>query len=241
MIARWKLLFSGHPLVDRSFHGETLSKAEQKLVSELIELWRERLMDISWYMRCLNESIARQANQEDGCSGRFWEGRFKSQALLDEKALAACLAYVDLNPIRAKIADTPEGSDYTSIQDRIKAVLSCQNESIPPQPAWLTPFAGNPRQGITKGLPFRIEDYLELVEWSGRILREDKRGCIPSHLPSILERLQIDPKHWLYMTTGFESRFKGLVSTAFKLKEVCTKLGYRRTPNLAICQRLLSG
>ena len=61
-----------------------------------------------------------------------------------------------------------------------------------------------------------------------------------SHLPPILERLQIDPRYWLHMTRHFEGRFKGLVGTAFRLKAACKKLGYRRTPNLAVCSELLS-
>ena len=237
---RWRKLFAGHHLVEQFLQGFALPRAEQRLVLDLIATWRERLMDISWYMRCLNESIARKANQEDECSGRFWEGRFKSQALLDEKALAACLAYVDLNPIRAKMADTPEESDYTSVQYRIRSIVSSSDHNDS-QPKELLPFAGNPREDMPKGLPFRLNDYLELVDWTGRILREDKRGSIPTDFPPILERLQIDPKHWLYMTQEFESRFKGLVGTAFKLKAACVNLGYKRTPNLNMCQRLLSG
>ena len=71
-------------------------------------------------MRVLNEKVARMANIEDGVTGRFWEGRFKCQALLDEKALLSCMAYVDLNPVRSTMASTPEESDHTSIRHRVK-------------------------------------------------------------------------------------------------------------------------
>ena len=236
VIRRWQQLFLGHPLAQRYLAGETLLQTELEAVHELVALWRNRLSDISWYMRCLNESIARRANEEDQCTGRFWEGRFKCQALLDDKALVACLAYVDLNAVRAGTAETPETSQHTSVRDRIRATLS----AIPTQPAHLLPFVGSPRQEMSKGLPFRLEDYLELVDWTGRILREDKPGAIPATLPPILERLRIDPRHWVYMTRNFESRFKGLVGAVYQLKAACETLGYRRTPNLAVCRELLS-
>lgn len=190
-------------------------------------------------MRCLNEPIARQANQEDGCTGRFWEGRFKSQALLDEKALAACLAYVDLNPVRAGMAETPEQSEHTSVRARVEALRKA-GSAEQTNPIHLLPFVGNPRQPMPKGLPFPLKDYLALLDWTGRVIREDKRGAIADTAPPILERLDIDPKQWCYLTQHFESRFKGLVGTAFKLKQTCENLGYRRTPNLKAAATLLS-
>lgn len=119
VIKRWTAVFPANGKLIETLQKNANSKAAQKRLAQQIELWRERLMDISWYMRCLNEFIARRANREDECSGRFWEGRFKSQALLDEKALVTCMAYVDLNPVRAGLSDSLDASDFTSIQERL--------------------------------------------------------------------------------------------------------------------------
>ena len=91
VIERWRKLFGGGVLIERYLAGQCKTVAELDKVAEIAEIWRQRLMDIRWFMRCLNESIARQANKADNCKGRFWEGRFKSQALLDKQALLACM------------------------------------------------------------------------------------------------------------------------------------------------------
>ncbi|MDM7480979.1 MAG: transposase [Halomonas sp.] len=122
VLARWTQLFDGPLLVQRYQNPATraaLDAAELARVQEYAALYRERLSDLSWFMRVLNEGIAREANREDGVKGRFWEGRFKSQALLDEEALLMAMSYVDLNPIRAGLCETPEESDYTSVQARL--------------------------------------------------------------------------------------------------------------------------
>jgi hypothetical protein len=178
-------------------------------------------------MRALNEPIARMANTEDKCTGKFFEGRFKSQALLDEKALVGCMAYVDLNPVRGKMAPTPEASDHTSIKKRINAAKEYLD-----QPKPLAQFVGNPREPMPQGLPFHLKDYIEL-DWTGRIVRQNKRGSIDDNLPSILDRLNIEPEYWLIMATKFESKFKSLVGSIYELKRAARSLGYKRTPGLS--------
>lgn len=238
VIARWHRLFRGTVLSQRHVKGEQLTLAEFRVLNQQVAAWRERLQDISWFMRVLNESIARRANKEDACSGRFWEGRFKSQALLDDAALMACMVYVDLNPVRVKQADMPEKSMHTSIRARSCYAKRAYQPNHPNQQAdRLMPFVGSHRNQMPKGLPFRLTDYLNLVDWTGRQLREDKPGHINAKLPGILVRLQIEPQHWCFLSRHFENRFKNLVGAAFKLKQACKALGYQRPPGLGNCMR----
>ena len=102
VVEHWHQLFKGTEITQKFVQGERIESYEIIALKHSIAQYRSRLSDISWFMRCLNEPIARKANQEDNCTGHFWEGRFKSQALLDEAAVLACMAYVELNPIRAQ-------------------------------------------------------------------------------------------------------------------------------------------
>ncbi len=171
-------------------------------------------------MRHLNEHIARAANKEDQCTGRFWEGRFKSQALLDEAALAACMAYVDLNPIRSNMASTPETSAHTSIKQRIQQAKQGQ------QPKPLMPFVGNPRETMPKGLPFELQDYLQLVELIGRVIREDKRGYI-------------DEESWLALSTGLEHHFASVVGAGHALECYKRQHNQQRIKGMGAAKRWL--
>jgi len=219
VIHRWLSLFRGPRLAQRYSQGEPLSAEEMRLLVETSEQWRARLTDLSWFMRLLNEPIARQANKEDQCTGHFWESRFKSDPLLTEEALLTCMAYVDLNPIRAAMAQTPEASDYTSIQERIspKANLDSMLENEDSIDTYhmqrftlkpLAPFDGNITENPQLGIPFSFKDYLILVDTTGRIQRHGKRGFIPATFEPILARLQISQDTWLNNTRKFEEVFQ---------------------------------
>lgn len=121
VLARWTRIFTGPVAVRKYLKSERddLNPSGLANIAALADTYRRRLFDLSWFMRVLNETVARMANAEDGVTGRFWEGRFKSQALLDDQALLTAMAYVDLNPIRAGLAETPEQSAHTSIRRRL--------------------------------------------------------------------------------------------------------------------------
>lgn len=208
---RWMQIFNGPLIMHQYLSNTELTDSELKCVADLVYVWRQRLVDLSWFMRCLNEPIARMANAEDHCTGRFWEGRFKSQALLDVRAVLACMAYVDLNPIRAAIAKTPEESNYTSIQERI----------LHPEASCLRQFAEHGDEGI----PFRFLDYLELVDWAGKDMKCNKRGYIPAHIPPILKRLSMNASSALdYLAKADQPTFSAL-GTVSMLRKFAQSLG----------------
>ena len=205
VLERWCRLFKGPELVRQYRAGEVLSEAEMRYVGDLTATWRERLTDISWFMRTLNEAIARRANEEDDCKGRFWEGRFKSQALLDETAVLTCMAYVDLNPVRAGLAETPEASDYTSVQQRSEGLEQEEQDSRNTESATTLPRLAPLVDATNVDDPhndaicdIRLLDYLELVDSTGRALRQDKRGAVPENALPVLNRLGIDTEAWLH-------------------------------------------
>ncbi len=222
VLMAWQTLYALPLLCDRYLKGEISTEAELKKVKEYVTEYRSRLMSISWYMKAINEYIARMANSEDQCTGHFWESRFKSQALLDERALLTCMAYVDLNPIRAGMAKALKDSGFTSIQERI------ENKST-----WLS--------GFGKGeydLPFYLSSYIDLVDDSGRCIRDDKKGFISSKTAKAIDHIGINPESWIDELKGFKSIGFSAVGTAEQLKEFSQKtkrkwtLGHTLKPQL---------
>lgn len=254
---RWLRLFpsrrekDGSPAEPEDFEI-TMITADKKRLAEI----RDRLSDVSWWMRCTAENIARRSNKEDRCTGRFWEGRYKAQMILDEASLLACAAYVDLNPIRAAMAKTPEESEFTGAKDRIDDLSQRQADSAQThdwersrrraKSGWLSPLEINERTDPTgpdlspvarraslKGfLSMSLADYLELLDWTGRQMRSKKRGAIPQHLAPILERLSIDTSTWCHLVQKFGKLFKRAAGKAESLASEAARrgIGYMQAP-----------
>ena len=250
---RWWNLFPQRRRKDRSPEEPTEFELNQirNDLSGLKEK-RKRLSNVSWFMKCLAEPIARLGNKEEKVTGHFWEGRFKAQPLLDETAIAACMVYVDLNPIRAGIAKTPEASDFTSVRDRVAdRQLAGDLSSADAQDVriehgrnagWLAPVPLDPprkkvrektnsRRASNKGcLMMSLDQYLQLMDWTGRQLRTDKRGSIPTGLDPILERLQCSSESWVDLVKNFRKRFRVEIGLPTTLQSISSR---RRSNRIA--------
>lgn len=259
---RWMQLYKGHLLVDRWLaNPASIDKATMEVVNEIIEEWRGRLFDISWFMRGVNECIARMANDEEGCKGRFWEGRYRSQALLDEGALLSCMAYVDLNPVRADMANNLADSDFTSIQQRLfdyskykvnkslaekrvnkrvaeqkvlKKDLALEKQAEAP----LMRFDGGSHTSIHYALPFTREDYFDLVDKTGRVIRDDKRGVINAHHLPIIQSFGIDPDKWIDHVRNFGRRYAFCAGTSDNIINFAQQFEKRWSKGISISEKL---
>jgi hypothetical protein len=261
VVRRWLRLF---PL--RNPRGKPLELTPEVLC-ELVQdqEWlterRRRLGDISWFMRCLSEDIANRANAEEEISSRFWQGRFRMVRILDEAGLLACAMYIDLNPIRARLAETPETSFFTSVYIRLQAMKlqgetlagrsDCGNEpsatSSEAPDCWLSPVelvestevdVSPPTQRASNlgYLSVTFAKYLSLLDWTGREIRSDKRGSIPADLAPIFERLGINGEIWVDAICNFSRWFKTAVGRAEQVAQEATRAGRQYLHGTSRCQ-----
>ena len=211
--------------------------AEEK--ARRIAVARERLHDLSWFMRVVNEHVARRANAEDDCSGRFWEGRFKSQALLDERAVLACMSYVDLNPIRAGLASSLETSAYTSIKQRLDEAAGVVNPDEPAVVlAQMRAQKGAARAGRGSVLDIRWADYVALLEWTGRARGAKPGGRIRGAPPAILARLGFDVGAWLAEMEGVSIARASSLGAAERMAAEASRRGRRWLKGAGASRRL---
>ncbi len=212
---RWLKLYPGK-LNNPKFKQQRAMKLQAIMGDKkLLKIYRERLGSLSWLMRCLNEPIAKRSNAEDFVKGHFWEARFSSQALLDEAAALTCMAYVDLNPIRAGMTKKLEESEFTSIQTRLIGMTEKQlNEAV-------TAIAGKVRE---RSMTIPLKDYIELVEWTGKQIVHPNKASIPPHLASIFERLNLNQQNWLGQVQGYHSNFHRAVGNLEAILEKTRQL-----------------
>lgn len=254
---RWLILYPRRKSPD----GLTVEPSEAEISTivhnkKRVRTLRKRLGSVSWFMKSLNEYLARQANREDGCKGHFWEGRFKCQRLETEAAMVACSVYIDLNPIRAKIAKTPEESVFTSAWERIqsrqakeelkergesgrKKLSSGEAQRLKEESTldrWLVPIESTrERRGLSS---LTLDEYLSILDWTGRELRSGKRGKIPSELCPIMERLKIRAENWTKVTERYGGLFFRVVADARSMEEKASSVGRRWYKGIRAARRL---
>ncbi|MHC5538502.1 transposase [Singulisphaera rosea] len=257
VVRRWGRLF---PPRDRS--RQPLPVSDEWVQGRLKDVeWvataRRRLQSLSWFMKCLKEPLSRLANRQDDCRGAFFESRFKSVGILDEEALLATCAYIDLNPVAAGLIDVPEASPHTSIKERVDhvkdqercgdleasregSVAGSDASSGLEESLWLCPVEDrrqldSAREGMLEGFP--LGSYLLLVDYTSRLFREGK-AMVGREVSEILDRLGSSAETWQARLEGLrKGRLLGrfLASSRSRLAEVAARLGVGRVANLNGC------
>ena len=162
--------------------------------------------------------------------------------------------------MRARIAVSPESSDFTSAQDRIADLKSADEVSTPDaqvnriehgeRAGWLAPIPLEPkrqavrakqtvRRASNKGcLSMGLGDYLELLDWTGRQIRSDKRGAMPANLEPLFERLGISTELWVDCVVNFRKWFRSSVGRAKSMEAAAESRGHSRAISVSSARRI---
>ena len=218
LVRRWISVFRPSQLDFENAKAVDAWVAAEAQNPKKIESYRERLSNLGWFMKALKEPLARMANKEDDCKGAFWEGRYKSVAILDEEALLAISTYIDLNPFAAGASALPETSKHTSLRQRVvhvkrkgklQTLKAAQQGSIAGSKAsgnleqdhWLIPiedrrpYSGDSvREGMLES--FSLGSYLQLVDYTSRLYRSGK-ARLSAKVAGIFERLGTSSEYWM--------------------------------------------
>lgn len=220
-----------------------------------IAQWRRRLSNISWFMGMLCENIARRANNEDDCHGRFWETRFRCREITDLSGLLLCGIYVDLNPIRAGEAARPETARYTSLCQRLQARDQRRNARDRAD-GWMAELTLRPERKADEAcaytsrsgrrasdlgvLPISLEDYLKLLRWTARLLESGQRSTIPKDLEAVLDRLHVNHEQWLDTVDSYERCFCHAVGPPASLARVAQRMEVSHLKGATAARRIFT-
>ncbi len=255
VVRRWMAVYPPRTL-DLDDPAIVQTWVDQQLQDESrVARYRQRLRDLGWFMKALKEPLARLANREDECRGTFWESRYKSIAILDLEALLAVCAYIDLNPLAAGIAVTPETSKHTSVRQRVRhaqqqgklsALKAAARGSVAGSRAagrveeghWLCPIEdrrrkGALREGMLEG--FSLGSYLLLVDYTARLFRSGK-ARLSREVAGILDRLGTTAEFWEQRLRKLFSRARllgsYLATSADRLRGIAARRGVHHVDNV---------
>ena len=224
VLERWHLMFQGTKLTREFLRtGQYPEDVKSKTaLRKSIKKFRKRLYDLSWYMKSLNEYIAKRANKEDDCTGHFWEGRYFAQAILDFSALTATMAYVDVNPFRAGLVKLPEHAKYTSLHQRITALR------MGIKLKFLRNFRSNSNSSSNNCIDMFFTEYLEIIDFFCQriMLKNDNMMFIES--PPIIKRLNLQEDEFVDITQNIENYFPIAIGNQNRMEEFKKATGRTR-------------
>lgn len=198
--------------------------------------YRKRFGSLSWFMSRLNEPLAKLSNEEDIVKGRFWESRFTSVALLDESAVLSCMAYVDLNPIRAGMVENLQDSLYTSVKKRLE-----QLQTGGTQPNQLNKIIRPMAKAVDgRVMNVKLNDYIQLVEWAGKSIVHPNKAAMPIHINTLLINMNLQPDNWLNQVKSFNEGSPHSIGCLEKLREKAVQWQKKWIKGIGVSQLLYS-